>query len=354
LFQMGITLNTKENDKSVKNIDDAYGNLFNSKDLSATQEVLFWKKYSIADNLVHSLNTNLSSGMCDAEGPAGLSQSLVDNYLSVDGNFIDPTAAKFKDFNESFKDRDGRLLATVMHSDCKYKSMTVKGAKKMLVKAYSEEDKDLINPPQIVSTGNQSNTTGYHIRMGIDTTFVSGQGETATPMIRYAEALLAYAEAAEELGKCDAAVLEKTIKPLRERAGVTYLAPSAIDPNFPDFGYTISANLQEIRRERRSELPLQGMRLDDLMRWRAHKLFQGKRGGGAYFGAGSVLYKSIDPKNEELAQILVDNNDYLDPLKNVLPRGFQFDAGRDYLLPIPPSEISLNKELTQNPGWRKN
>ncbi|KAB6292670.1 RagB/SusD family nutrient uptake outer membrane protein, partial [Bacteroides xylanisolvens] len=167
-------------------------------------------------------------------------------------------------------------------------------------------------------------------------------------------ALLAYAEAAEELGKCDAAVLEKTIKPLRERAGVTYLAPSAIDPNFPDFGYTISANLQEIRRERRSELPLQGMRLDDLMRWRAHKLFQGKRGGGAYFGAGSVLYKSIDPKNEELAQILVDNNDYLDPLKNVLPRGFQFDAGRDYLLPIPPSEISLNKELTQNPGWRKN
>lgn len=89
------------------------------------------------------------------------------------------------------------------------------------------------------------------------------------------------------------------------------------------------------------------------MRWRAHKLFQGKRGGGAYFGAGSVLYKSIDPKNEELAQILVDNNDYLDPLKNVLPRGFQFDAGRDYLLPIPPSEISLNKELTQNPGWRK-
>ena len=354
LFQMGITLNTKENDKSVKNIDDAYGNLFNSKGLSATQEVLFWKKYSIADNLVHSLNTNLSSGMCDAEGPAGLSQSLVDNYLSVDGNFIDPTAAKFKDFNESFKDRDGRLLATVMHSDCKYKSMTVKGAKKMLVKAYSEEDKDLINPPQIVSTGNQSNTTGYHIRMGIDTTFVSGQGETATPMIRYAEALLAYAEAAEELGKCDAAVLEKTIKPLRERAGVTYLAPSAIDPNFPDFGYTISANLQEIRRERRSELPLQGMRLDDLMRWRAHKLFQGKRGGGAYFGAGSVLYKSIDPKNEELAQVLVDNNDYLDPLKNVLPRGFQFDAGRDYLLPIPPSEISLNKELTQNPGWRKN
>jgi len=354
LFQMGITLNTKDNDKTVKNIDDAYGNLFNSTDLSAIQEVLFWKKYSIADNLVHSLNSNLSGGMCDAEGPAGLSQSLVDNYLNVDGSYIDPTEKKFKDFNESFKERDGRLLATVMHSGCKYKSMTVKGAKEMWVEAYSAEQKDKINPPQIVSNGNQSNITGYHIRMGIDTTYVSGQGETSTPMIRYAEALLAYAEAAEELGKCDATVLEKTIKPLRERAGVTYVAPSTIDPHFSDFGYAITANLQEIRRERRSELPLQGLRLDDLMRWRAHKLFQGQRGGGAYFGADGVLYKSIDPKNENLPTILVDNDDYLDPLKSVLPRGFQFNEGRDYLLPIPPSETSLNQELAQNPGWRKN
>lgn len=56
---------------------------------------------------------------------------------------------------------------------------------------------------------------------------------------------------------------------------MTYLDPSEIDPNFTDFGYTISANLQEIRRERRAELALQGFRLDDLMRWRAHKLIQG-------------------------------------------------------------------------------
>ena len=82
---------------------------------------------------------------------------------------------------------------------------------------------------------------------------------------------------------------------MRERAGVTYKDPSEIDPNFTDFGYTISANLQEIRRERRAELALQGFRLDDLMRWRAHKLIQGKRGTGAYFGTDGVLYKAFDP-----------------------------------------------------------
>lgn len=47
LFQMGITLNTKENDKSVKNIDDAYGNLFNSKDLSATRKCCFGRNIQL-------------------------------------------------------------------------------------------------------------------------------------------------------------------------------------------------------------------------------------------------------------------------------------------------------------------
>ena len=66
------------------------------------------------------------------------------------------------------------------------------------------------------------------------------------------------------------------------------------DPNFSDFGYEISANLQEIRRERRSELALQGFRFDDLMRWGAHKLIVNKRGQGAYLGEDGVLYKSFN------------------------------------------------------------
>ena len=148
-------------------------------------------------------------------------------------------------------------------------------------------------------------------------------------------------------------VLEKTLKPLRERAGVTYTAPAEIDPNFTDFGYPISAKLQEIRRERRSELALQGFRLDDLMRWRAHKLIQGKRGTGAYFGADGVLYKAFDPKTAVDLKTILTTDGWLDPQKEVLPRGYQFDSSRDYLLPIPPSELSLNHELEQNPGWQR-
>ena len=354
LFGMGLSLNTKATDKGVVNVEDAYAHIFNSKDLSDMTEVVFWKKYSITDGVTHNLNANLGGGYVDNSGSAGLSQSLVDNYLNADGSFIDPADGIYKDFNLTFKNRDARLLATVMHSDCKFKSTSPESkSKAMLVEEYSEENKKVVRPPYLTESGPARNATGYHIRMSIDTTYVNGQRETALPIIRYAEALLAYAEAAEELGKCTTDVLEKTLKPLRERAGVTYTAPAEVDPNFTDFGYAISANLQEIRRERRAELALQGFRLDDLMRWRAHKLIQGKRGTGAYFGTDGVLYKAFDPKLASDLKMILTTDGWLDPQKNLLPRGYQFDANRDYLLPIPPSELSLNHELEQTPGWKK-
>ena len=149
-------------------------------------------------------------------------------------------------------------------------------------------------------------------------------------------------------------MLEKTLKPLRERAGIVYVKPSEIDPNFSDFGYALTPNMQEIRRERRSELALQGFRLDDLMRWKAGKLIQRQRGRGAYLGHEAVLYKSFKTSDlETIDKVLVDEQGWMDPLREYLPAGYQFDPSRDYLLPIPPDELQLNRQLRQNPGWEK-
>ena len=114
--------------------------------------------------------------------------------------------------------------------------------------------------------------TGFHTRLGIDTTYVTGNCETAHVMFRYAEGLLCYAEAAAELGLYNDGVAEKTLKPLRQRAGVAYVTPAA-DPHFPFQG--LPPAVQEVRRERRSELSLQGFRLDDLMRWRVAGTLKG-------------------------------------------------------------------------------
>lgn len=344
LFQMGITLNDNKE-------KTGFGSLFNSKDLSDVNEVLFWKKYSDAEGVFHALSGLLAGGVVDQDAPAGLSQELVDNFLYLDGTFINPSNADFKDFNKTFENRDNRLLQMVMHSGAKFRSPE-KGAKPMLVEVYTEANKDEVNPPYLAGDGQSRNITGYHIRLGIDENYVEGNGETALPIIRYAEALLDYAEAKAELGACDASVLEKTIKPLRERAGVTYVAPTK-DPNFSDFGYEISPELQEIRRERRSELSLQGFRLDDLMRWAAHKLIVNKRGKGAYLGKESVLYKSLSEEKRTIvdSRTLVNDKGWMDPLSQLLPNGYQFKPNRDYLLPIPPTELSLNKQLHQNPNW---
>lgn len=345
LFGCGIDLY-----KTGQNPGDAFAALFNSKDLSGMGEVLLWRKYSSDEGVFHDVNGNLKAGVVDSEGAAGITQSLVDNYLNADGTFIDPTNEKFKDFKETFEGRDPRLIQTVMNEGAKFASATT--ATPMHLEEYTDEKKNTISPPKLAGDGNTRSLTGYHIRLGIDTTFVSGNGGTALPIIRYAEGLLAYAEAAAELEMWSDDIANKTLKALRERAGVKYLAP-AKDANFTDFGYTLTPVLQEIRRERRSELALQGFRLDDLMRWKADKLIVGKRGKGAYVGDESILFKSYSPDNQKRIRerLTLDDNKWADPMAGTLPSGYQFHADRDYLLPIPPSELELNKKLKQNPKW---
>ncbi|MGL4909012.1 MAG: RagB/SusD family nutrient uptake outer membrane protein [Bacteroidales bacterium] len=348
LFEQGITLNTMATDGTAINAEDPYTNLFNKSDYTNTSELIFWRKYSDADGVFHSLNSLLAGGVVDNEGPAGVAGELVNTYLYNDGTPINPNDERFKDFNETFKNRDLRLTATVMSSGYKFRSASL--TRPMKVQDRNIHDEEDILPPFLTNDGNSRNVTGYHIRLGVDTTYVQGNSQTGLVIMRYADALLSYAEAAEELGRCNDIVLEKTLKPLRERAGVTYVKPTTIDPYFTNYGYPLSPNMQEIRRERRVELALQGYRLDDLMRWAAASVFAGKRGRGAYLGNDGVLYNSFSDKNL-LANVITDANGWMDPLRNFLPGGYLFNQNRDYLLPIPPSELELNKLMKQNPGW---
>ena len=355
LFPAGLTLHMTATNPKATNIDDAFSELFNSNDLSNISEVTFWKKYSIADGVFNTVTQQLSGGVTDNVKPSGLSKSLVDNFLNVDGTPVDPTDEKYKDFNEVFKDRDGRLLAMVMHTGCKFKSnslMNVRVYDETGTEAEQKEKNKDISSPRLNGDGIYKNVTGFHTRLGIDTTYVTGNCETAHVMCRYAEGLLCYAEAAAELGQYNDNVAEKTLKPLRQRAGVVYVTPAA-GPHFPFQG--LPPAVQEVRRERRSELSLQGFRLDDLMRWRVAgtlKSVEG-RGRGAYLGKDGVLYLSFSPslRKEGLNHVLTDNEGWMDPLKEYLPEGYKFNEDRDYLLPIPPDEIQMDHELNQNPGW---
>lgn len=133
--------------------------------------------------------------------------------------------------------------------------------------------------------------------------------ESNYQLMRYAEVLLIAAEAAVELGRT--AEADQWINMIRARArnGNGSGAPSAVPANIS------GATVNDVLEERRLELAFEHQRWYDIVR---------RRMGTEVFG----------PNGFE-ADL---------PTRN-------FDPSRDYLLPIPPFEISNNPNLTQNPGY---
>lgn len=209
-----------------------------------------------------------------------------------------------------------------------------------------------VNPFTTVDATAQYQPTGYTSQKFYtydleSPTANSKTWDMITVFFRYGEVLLNYAEAKAELGEFDQAVADITINKLRSRATVNMppLVVDAIvtDPDWPDHGYSLSPQIQEIRRERRVELLGEDFRFDDIRRWAAAKLIIGKNFQGAYFepimdnGSGKTIPK--------------DDDNYFQPFKTQLPAGYGFDPGKNYLMPFPANEIVINPGLSPNPGW---
>jgi starch-binding outer membrane protein, SusD/RagB family len=166
---------------------------------------------------------------------------------------------------------------------------------------------------------------------------------TGSIVFRYSEALLNYAEAKYELG--EQVDYDKSINLIRKRSGMPDFKVQ-VDPNrleYANYGYPVSDELFEIRRERTVELGCEGFRYDDIRRWAAHSLLQGKRPKGYPFDPLEWVGSKINYKTDEKG--------FIDPYVGQLPNGYGFKPERDYLECIPLNEITLNPNLVQNPGW---
>ncbi len=140
----------------------------------------------------------------------------------------------------------------------------------------------------------------------------SGQSSLNDIVIRYADVILSKAEAIIETnGNVDDAVaLINRIRTERTDVKITSLP----------MGLTREVAREKLRHERRIEFALEGLYWADIKRWKI----------------GKSLYP-LDIKDHTGSLI-----------ETKFPNGYL-----DYynLLPIPNSELSLNKSLTQNPGW---
>ncbi len=312
-----------------------YKNLFSLQDYSSNTEVMFWKEY---DN-------NLSRGDVDfvndrnirMEAPLGrsITKTLADTYLCIDGKPItgNPLFEGHTNLAAEIRNRDPRFSQTIATPDDVWKIFS-DGTMQYWRDAYS----------RLNSTADYNSPGGYIIQKGYNPNMiyhVQQYEETPSILYRYAEVLLNYAEAKAELGTLTQQDIDISIKKLRERVGMPNLVIADItaDPawDFP----ALSPVINEIRRERRVELSLEGFRWDDIARWAAaDELIVGKRPKG--FKASQIAGNNPFP---------VDDQGFLDPFRNAVPNGYGFKLNRDYLVSIPVSEIVLNPNLTQNPGW---
>ena len=201
-----------------------------------------------------------------------------------------------------------------------------------------------------------------------------GVSDNCYPYLRYAEVLMSYLEAKNELGECTQDDLDKTINLIRERAY------RGTDITYPRVEITSQTELRRIiRRERRSEFAFEGLRYRDLLRWRiAEKYYNRSRyylsrawsGSADWNGlTGSesnielsddflVLLKNWDEGNFPIGGIpKIDDDGMPDfaPMEaaKYITTAFKmsFDPNKNYLWPIPANDILVNDKLEQNPGY---
>ena len=352
---------------STGNPAEDYRTLFAQEDASKDEYILAIH-FSYAAAI---FNNSTAMALLPAQGRLSATRKFVNTYLMADGSrFTDAAGYETMEFYDEFQNRDPRLAQT----------LRAPGYRRI------NGDRDLA--PDL-----SCSATGYHIAKWTMAADANGgdsdrvdRATNDVPVYRYAEVLLNYAEAKAELGELGQAEIDKSINKLRERVGMAPMTVNVTaDPYLtnPETGYLNPvlhshpnlALVLEVRRERGVELAQEGnFRWDDLMRWKEGKMIEQDMFGLYFPGEGEYdldrngtvdlslytetkpKYDSKDPKYADAvilkigSEILLSEGTYgyVDPQQN---SQHVFDENRDYYYPIPSDERSLNRNLTQNPGW---
>jgi len=228
--------------------------------------------------------------------------------------------------------------------------------------------------------------TGYYFWKNYDMwEFSTGSSAFCTadkPIFKIEEVLLNYAEAAWELNKFDQSVADKTINKLRDRADVAHMTVADINDNFDPnrdkgnapwwtgnggkFGnYNVDPVLWEIRRERQIELFGEGFAFYDVRRWAKAAYYVNRQPCGLWTTAADniyapkanaytgqfVDYDEIVTNGKSAAENNTAGSGWIYTYESPLAHGGWLDTY--YLSMVPTSQIVLNKQLTQNPGYNK-
>ncbi|MCP9199271.1 RagB/SusD family nutrient uptake outer membrane protein [Gramella sp. GC03-9] len=317
-----------------------YREVFNSLSLSGNPEVILYREYA-EGVLTHALNSYNNK-----EPQTGPSKDAIESYLAADGLPIALSSEYQGDrgIDNVMANRDPRMYETFVSDELRLNGIDF-----------------------------NHSTTGYATHKFLneeikdDPIGSSNLNPTDAPVIRYGEVLVNYAEAAAELATVGGpalsqADLDESINVLRNRPGVDLPALEVVGGQPAVNGMTyddpardpdVPALIWEIRRERRTELMMEGFRLDDLKRWR--KLEYTDMVEYPDINRGAWIVKADYPDANLDNLVLTEGDEgYIIPASAAASLR-TFDDPRVYLQPIPLDQITLysnnGAHLEQNPGW---
>lgn len=371
-----------------------YGEMWTTEDLSKVSGIILYKSY-VTDINPHGASYIEHTSSHYVE----MSQKTVDLYLMKNGKPILNNSSKYHG-NESMyttlRDRDPRLYHTVIPP---YKVKAGKGDYATWSYTDNPADREYIdimgantscsNPgigmkrlpgqnwsaslvPEIPRLGTGAFVTcrsGYYVWKNWnnwETNFNNGNLNTADkPIFKIEEILLNEAEAKFELGEFSQTIADNTINKLRERADIAKMVVAEIDANFDpnrgkyypkgdNNGLLVDPVLWEIRRERIIELMGEGFGFYDVRRWRMAPWFLNRPATGLWATKQFAQANSMTLFNPTTG--------YSDGTNGSMTEGYLYlfnDPAKEgkgwldkyYLYQVPTTEILLNPELEQNPGW---
>ena len=249
-------------------------------------------------------------------------QNLVDAFQTLNGYDVTLTADGWQtddpafDVTAPYDGRDPRFSRSILANGMAFKGTTIEtfvgGAD------YSATRSDLGSP------------TGYYLRKYIqEPTSFTPEAELSCQhtwiVYRYAEALLSYAEAANEYFH-DPDRTDATLH-LSARAALNQVRAKAGMPDVTANGY--DAFKEAVQREWRVEFAFEDHRFWDIRRWKTGASTQTQIDGVNILQVGDKL---------EYSRMMVERRTWAD---------------RMYLYPIPQSELFSNENLNpQNSGWQ--
>lgn len=319
----------------------SYQNLFLTRYDEGNTEILFARPGGSEYGEYEKHATPAASG---GSGGLGVTQSLVDAFFTENGLPINDDSEYVESgFSGSDETRDNTVWDTEVNGGAITKSGTYnmychREPRFYITVSYNNsyftQEKRLFN----FFNGSADNPhthdapqNGYLIRKKISPDLNVKQGTYKyRPGIVYrlGEAYLNYAEALNESDPGNGDILVYLNK-IRERAGIRQYTTGDTDENFIHVDLNDQAEMRKlIRAERRVELSCEGIRYDDLRRWKeAENVLNGDFYGMNFSGKDPSSFYVRTPY-----------------LKRVYKKAY-------YWFPIHQSEMDKNDKLVQSPYW---